>query len=44
MNEVKMEEPILKSNEDRFVLFPIVHQDLWELYEEQKKAIWTVEE
>jgi ribonucleoside-diphosphate reductase beta chain len=44
MNEVKMEEPILKSNDDRFVLFPIVHQDLWELYEEQEKAMWTVKE
>lgn len=44
MNKVIMEEPILTSNQDRFVLFPIVHQDLWELYEEQEKAMWTVKE
>ena len=42
--EEPMEEPILISNPDRFVLFPIVHQDLWELYEEQEKAMWTVKE
>jgi ribonucleoside-diphosphate reductase beta chain len=39
-----MLEPILKTNPDRFVIFPIVHQDLWELYKNQKEAMWTVEE
>ena len=29
------EEPILRENKDRFVLFPIEHNDIWEFY---KKA------
>jgi ribonucleoside-diphosphate reductase beta chain len=28
-------EPILKENPNRFVLFPIEHNDIWEIY---KKA------
>ena len=39
-----MTEPILKSNPDRFVLFPIVHQDLWDYYETELDAMWTVKE
>jgi ribonucleoside-diphosphate reductase beta chain len=39
-----MTEPILISNPDRFVIFPIAHQDLWQLYESQKDAMWTVQE
>jgi len=37
-------EPILKNNPDRFVLFPIIHEDLWDLYRVQQAAQWTVEE
>lgn len=25
-------EPILQENKDRFVIFPIKHQDIWEWY------------
>jgi ribonucleoside-diphosphate reductase beta chain len=39
-----MTEPILISNPNRFVLFPIEHQDLWNYYLDQKAAMWTVEE
>ena len=39
-----MVEPILKNNPNRFVLFPIEHQDLWTYYIQQKSAMWTVEE
>jgi ribonucleoside-diphosphate reductase beta chain len=39
-----MNEPILINNPNRFVLFPIEHQDLWEHYLNQKSAMWTVEE
>lgn len=44
MSELKLVEPILQENPDRFVLFPIIHQDLWDLYQEQQSAQWTVEE
>ena len=37
-------EPILKENEDRFVIFPIQHHDLWEWYKKQEACFWTAEE
>lgn len=39
-----MTEPILISNPNRFVLFPIEHQDIWDLYETQLSAMWTTQE
>ena len=41
MNSV---EPILQENKDRFVIFPIKHQDIWEWYKKQEACIWTAEE
>lgn len=38
------EEPILKENKDRFVIFPIQHNDLWEWYKKQQACFWTAEE
>ncbi len=38
------EEPILKENPNRFVLFPIQHDDIWEMYKTQQAMIWTAEE
>ena len=44
-NEKKIsEEPILKENKNRFVMFPIYHQDIWKLYKEHKSSFWTAEE
>lgn len=37
-------EPILQENKDRFVVFPIKHQDLWEWYKKQEASFWTAEE
>ena len=37
-------EPILQENKDRFVLFPIVHDDIWKFYKEEEASIWTAEE
>lgn len=37
-------EPILKENKDRFVLFPIVHDDIWKFYKQEEASIWTAEE
>jgi ribonucleoside-diphosphate reductase beta chain len=39
-----MTEPILTNNPNRFVLFPIEHQDIWDLYETQLSAMWTTQE
>jgi ribonucleoside-diphosphate reductase beta chain len=37
-------EPILKENKDRFVLFPIKHKDIWEMYKKAEASFWTAEE
>ena len=39
-----MNEPILITNPDRFVIFPIEHQDLWDYYEIELESMWTVKE
>jgi ribonucleoside-diphosphate reductase beta chain len=39
-----MNELILVPNDNRFVLFPIEHMDIWELYENSLEAMWTVAE
>ena len=42
--KITVEEPILKENPNRFVLFPIQHNDIWEMYKKQEASIWTAEE
>jgi len=37
-------EPMLKPNLDRFVLFPIKHDDIWEMYKMEQASFWTAEE
>lgn len=37
-------EPILEENKDRFVLFPIQHNDIWEMYKKAEASFWTAEE
>ena len=37
-------EPILQPNDNRFVIFPIQHNDLWDWYKKQQASIWTAEE
>jgi ribonucleoside-diphosphate reductase beta chain len=37
-------EPILQENPNRFVIFPIEHHDIWEMYKNQEACIWTAEE
>jgi ribonucleoside-diphosphate reductase beta chain len=40
----ELEEPILKENKDRFVIFPIQHSDIWEYYKKAEASFWTAEE
>ena len=35
-------EPMLEENLDRFVLFPIVHSDIWEMYKQHAASFWTL--
>lgn len=37
-------EPILKENKNRFTLFPIKYQDIFDLYQKSLASFWTVEE
>jgi ribonucleoside-diphosphate reductase beta chain len=37
-------EPILEKNENRFVIFPIEHHDIWEWYKKSEASFWTAEE
>ena len=38
------EEPILKEDPRRFVLFPIQHDDIWSFYKKSEASFWTAEE
>lgn len=37
-------EPILEENNNRFVLFPIQHDDIWSFYKKAEASFWTAEE
>ncbi len=39
-----VEEPILSDNPNRFVLFPIEHDDIWSFYKKSEASFWTAEE
>ena len=34
-------EPMLQENLDRFVLFPIEHDDIWGMYKQHAASFWT---
>lgn len=40
----KQQEKILQPDKSRFVLFPIKHNDIWEMYKTSEAAFWTAEE
>ncbi|QJX46640.1 ribonucleoside-diphosphate reductase [Hymenobacter taeanensis] len=37
-------EPLLTENPNRFVLFPIQHNDVWQMYKKAEASFWTAEE
>ncbi|MFM1874300.1 MAG: ribonucleoside-diphosphate reductase, beta subunit [Bacteroidota bacterium] len=37
-------EPILKESNDRFVIFPIRHKEMWSMYKQAEASFWTAEE
>jgi ribonucleoside-diphosphate reductase beta chain len=38
------EEPLLKENKNRFVLFPIKYDNIWQMYKQAEASFWTAEE
>lgn len=43
-NKMDVMEPILTENKQRFVLFPIKHNDIWRMYKKAEASFWTAEE
>jgi len=37
-------EPILTPDHNRFVMFPIQHEDIWQMYKKQVDCFWRAEE
>src|SRR6187551_3335373 len=37
-------EFLLRENKDRFVLLPIKHPDIWQMYKKHEASFWTAEE
>jgi ribonucleoside-diphosphate reductase subunit M2 len=37
-------EPLLTSNDNRFVMFPIENQEIWKMYKKQVECFWRCEE
>ncbi|XP_070395934.1 ribonucleoside-diphosphate reductase subunit M2 B isoform X1 [Dermacentor albipictus] len=38
------DEPLLRENPRRFVVFPIEYEDIWRMYKKAEASFWTVEE
>jgi ribonucleoside-diphosphate reductase beta chain len=39
-----MSDPLFTPSDDRFVLFPICHSDVWDFYKKAEASFWTAEE
>merc|ERR1719164_93527 len=42
--ELEKNDPLLKENPQRFVMFPIQHPAFWEMYKKHEASFWTAEE
>ncbi|OQV14851.1 Ribonucleoside-diphosphate reductase subunit M2 [Hypsibius exemplaris] len=40
----EQEEPLLRDNPGRFVIFPIKYHDIWKMYKKAVASFWTTEE
>ncbi|XP_002730368.1 ribonucleoside-diphosphate reductase subunit M2-like [Saccoglossus kowalevskii] len=38
------DEPLLRDNPRRFVIFPIKYHDIWQMYKKAEASFWTAEE
>ncbi|KAF9350747.1 Ribonucleotide-diphosphate reductase (RNR), small subunit [Mortierella sp. NVP85] len=44
LKSVELDEPLLKPNPRRFVLFPIKFHEVWQMYKKAEASFWTAEE
>jgi len=42
--ELEKEDPLLKENPQRWVMFPIKYPEVWEMYKKHEASFWTAEE
>jgi ribonucleoside-diphosphate reductase subunit M2 len=42
--ELEKQDPLLMENPQRWVMFPIQHQEIWEMYKKHEASFWTAEE
>jgi ribonucleoside-diphosphate reductase subunit M2 len=42
--QVRAPEPLLDENPDRFCMFPVKYQAIWEMYKKAEASFWTAEE
>lgn len=40
----EQDEPLLQDNPDRFCMFPVKYQDIWEMYKKAEASFWTGEQ
>lgn len=41
---IEIEEPLLKKNLQRFVIFPIKYDNIWKMYKKAEASFWVAEE
>jgi ribonucleoside-diphosphate reductase beta chain len=41
---METEEVLLAENKQRFVLFPIIHKEIWAMYKKHEASFWTAQE
>ena len=44
IDKIETKEKILEENKNRYVLFPIKHEKIWEAYKNMEACFWTAEE
>ena len=44
MSALELDEPLLRPNPKRFVLFPIQYHEVWQMYKKAEASFWTAEE
>jgi ribonucleoside-diphosphate reductase subunit M2 len=42
--ELEKNDPLLRDNPQRWVMFPIKYPEVWELYKKHEASFWTAEE
>eukprot|EP00397_Hematodinium_sp_SG-2012_P014586 GEMP01014831.1.p1 GENE.GEMP01014831.1~~GEMP01014831.1.p1 ORF type:complete len:493 (+),score=129.54 GEMP01014831.1:184-1662(+) len=44
LKELEKDDPLLKENPHRWVMFPIQYPSIWEMYKKHEASFWTAEE